>query len=183
MRQSNPNDNVIPFPRSPCRRRPTFNIVPLVGAIFAGLLLGFALWYGAPDGPLSSAYAKPATPPIEQSEGRAFTFCDGGSRINCVIDGDTFRLDGRKIRIADIDAPEIHPPRCPREELLGQTAKVRLLELLNAGPFELRTAARGFDSYSRRLRFVYRGGTSIGEVLVREGLARTWDGQRHPWCD
>ena len=34
----------------------------------------------------------------------------------------------------------------------------------------------------RALRVVTRGGESIGGMLVAEGLARRWDGARHPWC-
>ncbi|HEV7435057.1 MAG TPA: hypothetical protein VGO22_09340, partial [Pseudorhizobium sp.] len=39
-----------------------------------------------------------------------FTVCSAGSRWNCVVDGDTFWLQGVKIRIADIDTPELSPP-------------------------------------------------------------------------
>jgi hypothetical protein len=27
-----------------------------------------------------------------------------------------------------------------------------------------------------------RNGRSLGAMLVDEGLARRWDGARHPWC-
>jgi endonuclease YncB( thermonuclease family) len=54
-----------------------------------------------------------------------------------VIDGDTIRYDGVKIRLADIDTPEISSPKCASEEALGHQAKRRLLELMNAGPFEV----------------------------------------------
>jgi endonuclease YncB( thermonuclease family) len=120
-----------------------------------------------------------ATPSVSHS----FTLCGDGPRINCVVDGDTFWLDGVKIRIADIDAPEIHPSRCDREEQLGQAAKLRLLDLLNAGGFALRSGDRDHDRYGRALRDVTRGGASLGETLVREGLARTWEGHRRSWCD
>jgi len=29
---------------------------------------------------------------------------------------------------------------------------------------------------------VSAGGVDIGETLIAEGLARRWDGRRHPWC-
>ena len=41
---------------------------------------------------------------------------------------------------------------------------------------------RATDKYGRALRIVTRDGQSIGQQLVDEGLARTWDGRRHPWC-
>ena len=41
---------------------------------------------------------------------------------------------------------------------------------------------RDEDQYGRKLRLVTRNGQSIGMMLVAEGLAREWDGTRHPWC-
>ena len=60
----------------------------------------------------------------------------------------------------------------------------RLRALLAQGPFELHPlpSGRDRDRYGRKLRIVTRGGQSIGDVLVAEGLARTWTGRREPWC-
>ncbi len=99
-----------------------------------------------------------------------------------MVDGDTAWIDGERIRIADIDAPETHPPRCPYEADLGDKATVRLAELMNAGRFELNMADRDTDRYGRKLRILVRGGRSLGDQLVAEGLARTWEGRRRPWC-
>jgi endonuclease YncB( thermonuclease family) len=100
-----------------------------------------------------------------------------------VIDGDTFRVGGETIRIADIDTPETHPPRCAYEAELGERATRRLTALLSEGPFELSPiGGRDEDRYGRKLRVVTRGGRSLGDVLVSEGLARTWTGRREPWC-
>tara|TARA_B100000378_G_scaffold49439_2_gene36851 strand:- start:195 stop:677 length:483 start_codon:yes stop_codon:yes gene_type:complete len=112
-----------------------------------------------------------------------FTICGERRRVNCVVDGDTFWFDRQKIRIADIDAPELSPPRCAYERKKGETAKRRLLELLNAGAFSLSSKDRDKDRYGRMLRIVTRSGHSIGTVLVKEGLARPWGGARRPWCD
>lgn len=100
-----------------------------------------------------------------------------------IIDGDTFVSGGVTIRIADIDTPEI-AGRCPHESRLAARATQRLRELLGAGPFELRPSPDGRDQdpYGRKLRIVARGGRSLGDVLVAEGLARTWVGRREPWC-
>jgi micrococcal nuclease len=108
--------------------------------------------------------------------------CRSGQGSNCVIDGDTFRLDGQSIRIADIDTPETRSFSCAAEKALGDRAARRMSELLNAGPFELQPYARDIDQYGRKLRVVTRDGRSLGQVLVGEGLARTWDGARHSWC-
>ncbi|SCB39314.1 nuclease homologue [Rhizobium lusitanum] len=102
--------------------------------------------------------------------------------MNCVVDGDTFWFEGQKIRIADIDTPELSPPRCEAERIKGEAAKARLLALLNAGNFSLSAGLRDEDKYGRKLRTVTRSGHSIGDRLVDEGLARRWDGARHGWC-
>lgn len=111
-----------------------------------------------------------------------FDHC-GAIRRTCVVDGDTFWLKGTKIRIADIDTPEISQPKCRLEKALGDRATSRLIELLNIGPFELyKIGNRDADRYGRKLRVVVRDGQSLGDQLISEGLARTWTGQREPWC-
>ncbi|MEG8043498.1 thermonuclease family protein [Sphingomonas sp. LR59] len=112
-----------------------------------------------------------------------FTICGHAKRIDCMVDGDTFWMAGTKIRIADIDTPETHPPRCAREARLGQAATLKMQALLNAGPFTLTPIKRDVDRYGRKLRIVERGGESLGAVLVRHGLARRYGGgKRSPWC-
>jgi len=113
---------------------------------------------------------------------RAFSLCHTGGGRNCVVDGDTFWMDSIKIRIADIDAPETHPSRCAEEARLGEAATLRLRVLLSAGPVTLVTPPRATDRYGRALRIATRGGRSLGEQLVSEGLARRWTGRRQPWC-
>lgn len=112
----------------------------------------------------------------------AFPVCHGGVRVTCVVDGDTFWLEGLKYRIADIDTPEVSEPACSGEKALGLRATDRLASLLNAGPFLLAPADRDEDRYGRKLRIVTRDGASLGQTLVAEGLAHRWDGRKHPWC-
>lgn len=112
----------------------------------------------------------------------SFPVCRGGVRVTCVVDGDTFWLDGLKYRIADIDTPEVSQPACSAEKALGLRATDRLASLLNAGPFLLAAGDRDEDRYGRKLRIVTRDGASLGEALIAEGLAHRWDGRKHPWC-
>ncbi|PYE31990.1 endonuclease YncB(thermonuclease family) [Rhizobium sp. PP-WC-1G-195] len=121
-----------------------------------------------------------SAPPSSASE--PFSICGSGQRITCVVDGDTFWFRGEKIRIADIDTPELSPPRCERERERGLAAKQRLLEILNSGPVSLQTTARDEDRFGRKLRIVYRERRSVGDILVAEGLARKWEGSRRSWC-
>lgn len=134
------------------------------------------------DGYPSGASQPRAAVTSDQTVAVTFSICGVGRRTDCVVDGDTFWFRGKKIRIADIDTPELSPSRCQREAELGEAAKRRLQALLNAGPFTLIADTRDEDQYGRKLRVVSRGGRSIGEVLVAEGLARRWNGPRQSWC-
>lgn len=59
-----------------------------------------------------------------------------------VVDGDTFRYGGEKIRIADIDTPEVKG-RCAFESELAARATDRLEELLNQGHLNSAPSAPG----------------------------------------
>ena len=112
----------------------------------------------------------------------SFGFCHTGGGTNCVVDGDTIWLHGQRIRVADIDAPETHEPRCAAEQQLGNRATRRLQQLLSGGAISLQAIDRDEDKYGRKLRVVLVDGQSVGARLVDEGLARHYDGGRRPWC-
>lgn len=121
--------------------------------------------------------------PAALHEPTVFGRCYSTLRVNCVVDGDTLWMGGEKIRVADIDTPEIGKPGCPYEKELGEKATRRFIQLVNAGSFELRAwQGRDTDQYGRKLRVLVRDGRSLGDILVSEGLARTWTGRRMPWC-
>jgi micrococcal nuclease len=148
-------------------------------------LFGFwIVWKAmAPDVAIPASIATlDASASASDTEAASFGLCHSGGGTNCVVDGDTLHYQGVKIRIADIDTPETHPPRCPSEAELGAAATRRLQELVNAGPFTLQSINRDEDRYGRKLRILTRGGESLGAVLVHEGLARYYEGGRRPWC-
>jgi endonuclease YncB( thermonuclease family) len=142
--------------------------------------------------PLVAAAALALGPRAGEAQSQSFTrqhralfpLCSGPARVTCVVDGDTIWLSGAKIRIADIDSPEISRPGCEREAMLGRRATERLRQLLNAGPFTLLPPPDGRteDRYGRQLRLIHRNGESLGEMLVKEGLAVRWGGPRARWC-
>lgn len=164
----------------------------IISAILAAVLLG-ALWianddrFGRPGAPSeherqSEMWTVPPLPGAEMFTAM-FKLCDGPIRKTCVVDGDTIWFRGDKFRIADIDAPEISSPRCEDEKVVGEIARDRLLELLNAGGFSLRSGWRDTDRYGRKLRTITRKEKSLGEMLVEEGLARRWGEPRRDWCE
>jgi len=97
-----------------------------------------------------------------------------GARYHCVHDGDTFWWRGGKIRIAEIDAPELNG-RCEQERRLARNARARLVELLNAAPPQIDRA--GKDRYGRTLARM----PEISAAMIGEGLATRWP-KRGDWC-
>ena len=120
----------------------------------------------------------------QDRESATFSHCHGPVRINCIVDGDTIWYHHEKIRLSDINAPETGEPACDYELDLGEKATERMLELLNQDRFSLiPLPGRDADIYGRKLRAIMRGGRSLGEVLVAEGLAERWIGFRRDWCN
>lgn len=139
--------------------------------------------FGRPDRPPADPHFLPLPSIVADTLSAGFALCDGPIRANCVVDGDTFWFRGEKIRIADIDAPEISEPACPAEGQAGEMSRDRLLAMLNDSRFSLTAGWRDEDRYGRKLRIVSRSGRSLGERLVEEGLARRWNSPDFGWCD
>lgn len=95
-------------------------------------------------------------------------------RVTCVVDGDTVWIAREKIRLLDIDAPEMNGS-CPAESALARQARDRLVVLLQQADVTIEREGR--DRYGRTLARL----GDVGEQLVREGLARRW-GDRRGWC-
>nr|WP_236773893.1 thermonuclease family protein [Agrobacterium tumefaciens] len=157
--------------------------------VIAGLVVAGHGWvtndtnFRRSDGQALSGPPRWNPPPRRDTLAAEFMLCDGPVRSNCVVDGDTFWFRSVKIRIADIDAPEISHPHCQREKKFGELARDRLLTMLDGKTFSLTAGKRDEDRYGRRLRTVWRSGKSLGDQLVREGLARHWNAPDIDWCD
>jgi endonuclease YncB( thermonuclease family) len=117
-----------------------------------------------------------------------FTRCGVGRGHACVVDGDTFKIGQRRIRIIGIDAPETHPARCPEEARLGEAATARLQDLLNQDAFEMVAPVyRDRDKYGRDLRTAQRrlpdgSVQSIASDMRESGLAHRYSGFKTAWC-
>jgi endonuclease YncB( thermonuclease family) len=100
-----------------------------------------------------------------------------------VIDGDTIVVQGEKIRLLGINAPELKG-KCREESIRALRARSRLMKLLEASKIHIERD--GFDRYRRTLASVSVAGTDVGHILMKEGLARKWvqtyNGQQEPWC-
>lgn len=118
---------------------------------------------------------------IAYAAGPAETF---PARACRAVDGDTIKCGAERIRISNIDTPELGAhARCAAEAELAERARQFTAQRLAAGPIELsRDVKRPRDRYGRTLATVRSGDADLGEALIAAGLARRWDGRRHPWC-
>jgi hypothetical protein len=191
-----PDGNVIPFRR---KREGGVGLI-VIGAVVLGLAAG-ALWlrWSAPvaesgtfSGPIewNEVQAVPTRAPDaadvawEKRAGQAEA-ASGGTTVQgqhiYVIDGDTFDLNGTRIRVAGIDAPETHPARCLQEAALGAAATQKLAELLRGRP--LWVSGLKTDRYGRAVAVVRVNGEDVADAMIGSGLARNYDGkQRQGWC-
>ncbi|TXR49443.1 thermonuclease family protein [Phyllobacterium endophyticum] len=103
-----------------------------------------------------------------------------------VMDGDTILYNREKIRIANIDAPEIGQAKCESELKRGLHAKAALKELLEGKEFQIvrgdPKTGRMTDEHGRTLALILVKGRDIGNSLIQRQLARQWTGRRMPWC-
>ncbi|MGF6227923.1 endonuclease YncB(thermonuclease family) [Inquilinus ginsengisoli] len=87
------------------------------------------------------------------------------------IDGDTIRIDGARVRIWGIDAPE-RRQTCRIdgvERPIGKEAIEQLHSILAEG--ELRCRKRDTDRYGRTVAECWAGSQSIADAMVRSGWA------------
>ncbi len=98
------------------------------------------------------------------------------------IDGDTIDCGAVRVRLVNVDTPEL-AGACPAEIALAERARAFTATRLAAGPVTIKPdAKRPRDRYGRALAWVFVEGRDIGEDLIAAGLARRWDGRRRPWC-
>jgi micrococcal nuclease len=174
-------------------------VVPVVvSAVLIGFLVGGALSWTArntdsgPSSPIewNEVQAVPTRVPDAadvawEKRAGAPDAASGGTTVSgqqiYVIDGDTFDLNGTRIRVAGIDAPETHPPRCVEEARLGLAATQKLAELLRGRPLWI--SGLKPDRYGRSVGTVRVGGEDVADAMIGAGLARNYDGkQRQGWC-
>lgn len=117
---------------------------------------------------------------METGPAAAMELCSGPKRVTCVVDGDTVWIEGEKIRLEGIDAPEPRG-RCYEELIAAAKATERLRILLTENQFTIKRS--GQDRYGRTLARIMLGDRSAGEIMISEGLVRKWRGQRENWCE
>lgn len=117
-----------------------------------------------------------------------FTRCGQGREYYCVIDGDTFRIGERSVRVVGIDTAELDA-RCPAEAKQAENSTIALQSWLNRGPFQMTTRIdEPSDHYGRELRIIKRIDTDkrvnrLADWMQSDGGARGYlGGWRGGWC-
>ena len=114
--------------------------------------------------------------------------------VKYIIDGDTFVGDvvlkdknivrSVKIRLRNVDTPEIHG-QCDSEIALANRAKQRLAELIPVdSTIEIQNIKN--DKYAGRIdaNVLDSRGRDVGTILVREKMGRAYSGgKRLSWCE
>ncbi len=109
--------------------------------------------------------------------------CGSAKRVTCVVDGDTIWYKGEKIRAIGYDTPEPMTNICggETEKALANVASRRLVELLNEKTFTIERD--GKDKYRRTLAIIRLDGVDVSDILISDGLARSWPDGNEFWCD
>ena len=119
------------------------------------------------------------------------------SRVE-VVDGDTVRLDGQRYRLIGIDTPESGPhAKCAAEREKAAATADRLREIVAGGGIRLDRVAcncpagtEGTEqcNYGRLCGVLTASGRDVGQTLVGEGLARSYNcaswhcPPKRSWC-
>lgn len=109
------------------------------------------------------------------------------------IDGDTVKCDGQNLRpmgdgepfVSGFDTPELSRwAKCDQENHMGLLAAARMSQLLQTDGLVVENSGQT-DAFDRPL-VVLRlpDGSTIGQTLIDEGLARVWTPEYQPdWCN
>lgn len=110
--------------------------------------------------------------------------CSGSVRINCLVDGDTIWIEGKKLRMEGYDTPEPTSQICggQAEVALAHKATERALELLNTKPWTIKYSGEIDNTGTRELVTISVDGRDLGEILIEERLARKWPDGPEFWC-
>ncbi|MEE9374742.1 MAG: thermonuclease family protein [Rhizobiaceae bacterium] len=93
-----------------------------------------------------------------------------------VIDGDTIVMDGEKLRLQGIDAPELSQQCFKRDQrwACGRASKQALMDMLQGAAVNCSTS--GIDRYDRWLAECFVNGRSINAQMVSSGWAVDYGG-------
>lgn len=122
--------------------------------------------------PLSFLNASPAAQSPALVSTQSVAICGNEGGVTCVVDGDTIRVSGERIRLLGIDAPEM-PGHCAmgRDCVPGDpfASTNNLARLMGSGPLDIERV--GMDHYGRTLALVKAGNVDLSCGQLRNGFA------------
>lgn len=87
------------------------------------------------------------------------------------VDGDTYQIAGRRLRLAGWDSPETgSAAKCRKEHELGLRAEAQAKLFIGTGTTAT-LQLLGQDQYKREVARIWLDGTDIGKMLNVDGLA------------
>ncbi len=107
---------------------------------------------------------------VEERPGTTASTVSATSGAFQVIDGDTVRFRGERLRLLVIDAPEISTPRCPAEYQAGVAARNELSDFMFGRLVTVLYSGRR-DVFGRPLVRLSVGGKDAGKHLLSQSLA------------
>ena len=136
----------------------------------------------------------PSLAPQAMAKQKAEEIMPGPFRFTVVrvIDGDTFQATipvwlGQdvtvKVRLEQIDAPEMYRSKCAHEKQLARQARDFVANWLQQTGLVLENIS--YDKYGGRVNATVRSpnGETLGAALRAAGLARPYKGRRESWCN
>jgi endonuclease YncB( thermonuclease family) len=116
-------------------------------------------------------------------------------QVTSVVDGDTLNVDGSKdfalpikVRVKGIDTPEKGSlAKCQGEKNLANRATQQTLMYIQKAKkagYQISFENIEWDKYGGRVvADVYLAGDKLGDLLIRDGLAKKYDGgKKSSWC-
>lgn len=100
-----------------------------------------------------------------------------------VIDGDTIDVRGTRVRVANLDTPDIGShAKCAAERQLGEASKRHAIQLVRSAKRVEIVRPERLDRYGRTVAHISLDGRDFGEMMLRAGQARPWRGRSSNWC-
>jgi micrococcal nuclease len=102
-----------------------------------------------------------------------------------IVDGDTLddRATGIRYRLENIDAPETDDrAACAAERYMGNRAKWEAVNIVRTARTVIAAPTGKIDAYGRIVAHIKVDGQDMGELMIANGLALPWNGQRESWC-